>query len=279
MNIVTSPDGTPIAFTRTGEGPALILVDGAMCLRGAGPSDALAAELAGAFTVYTYDRRGRGESGDALQDGAGPEAGVQAPEVEAEGKAGVKAEVTAEVGDLAALVEQAGGSAYVFGHSSGAFLALEASLRGVGVAGLALFEPPPAGGEEGAELLERLRKLVREGRRGEAVEAFQAAVGLPQEMISGMRESPFRPVLEAIAPTLVYDAAVTNAADLARYAAVTVPALVVDSLASPDRLRTASRQVAQAVPGAARRSLPGGFHDVEAGVLAPELIGFFGRAG
>ncbi|NJP88809.1 alpha/beta hydrolase [Nonomuraea sp. FMUSA5-5] len=268
MDTVTSPDGTHIAFTRTGEGPAIILVDGAMCFRGAGPSDALAAELASAFSVYTYDRRGRGESTDARH----PDTGGGAEEW-------ARASVEAEVDDLVALVGHAGGNAYVFGHSSGAILALEASLRGAGIAGLALFEPPPAGGDDDAELLERLRALVRAGRRGEAVEAFQTAIGLPREMIAGMRQSPFRAVLEGIAPTLAYDAAVANGADPARYAGVTAPVLVLDSEASPGLLRTACEDMAEAVPGAVRRSLPGGFHDVEAGVMGPALIEFFGKAG
>lgn len=257
MSTVTSRDGTRIAFDRAGEGPAIILVDGAMCYRGAGPADALAAELAGAFTVHTYDRRGRGESGDATGDGV--------------------SSVEREVDDLDALVEQAGGRAFVFGHSSGAVLALEASLREPGIAGLALFEPPPVGGGSEAELFKRLDELVRAGRRGEAVEAFQTAIGLPPEMVAGMRESPFRAALEAIAPTLVYDTALTSAADLGRYAAVSVPAILIDSLASPELLHASTRAVAEAVPGARRRSLPGGFHDVEAEVLAPVLGEFFGE--
>ncbi|MGR6918097.1 hypothetical protein ACU635_27970 [[Actinomadura] parvosata] len=162
--------------------------------------------------------------------------GMQEPACSA---AEVEAEVEAEVDDLVALVGHAGGNAYVFGHPSGAILALEASLRGAGIAALALFEPPPAGGDEDAELLERLRELVRAGRRGEAVEAFQAAIGLPQEMIAGMRRSPFRAVLEGIAPTLAYDTAVANGADPARYASVTAPVLVLGSEASPDLLRSA----------------------------------------
>ncbi|KAB8195366.1 alpha/beta fold hydrolase [Nonomuraea phyllanthi] len=249
MNTVTSRDGTRIAFERAGEGPALVLVDGAMCYRGAGPCSALAAELAGDFTVYTYDRRGRGESGDSDTFA-----------------------VEREYEDLAALVEHAGGGASVFGHSSGAVLALEASLHGVDIARLALFEPPPAG--EDAALAERLGELVRAGRRGEAVEEFQLAVGLPPEMVSGMRGSPFRAALEAIAPTLVYDTTITGSARLDRYAAIAVPTLLVDSENSPEMLRASTEEVARAVPGARRRSLPGGFHDVEPGTLAPVLAGF-----
>ncbi|MFG1703076.1 alpha/beta fold hydrolase [Nonomuraea sp. M3C6] len=258
MNTVTSSDGTRIAFDRVGEGPAVILVDGAMCYRGAGPSGALAAELARDFTVYTYDRRGRGESGDSDA--------TAAPIVER------------EIADLVALVEHAGGTAFVFGHSSGAVLALEASLHAKGIAGLALFEPPPVGSDAEAALRDRLDELVRAGRRGEAVEVFQAAVGIPPAMIAGMRNSPFRPALEAIAHTLVYDTTITSSARTDRYASVAVPTLLVDSQASPETLHTSTRTVARAVPGALHRSLPGGFHDVEASLLAPVLTHFFNEA-
>ncbi|WP_433428967.1 alpha/beta fold hydrolase [Nonomuraea sp. CA-141351] len=250
MNTVTSRDGTRIAFDRAGEGPAVVLVDGAMCYRGAGPCTALAAELAGDFTVYTYDRRGRGESGDSDTFA-----------------------VEREIDDLAALIEHAGGGAYVFGHSSGAVLALEASLRGIGIARLALFEPPPAGDD--ASMAERLDELVRAGKRGEAVEAFQLGIGLPPEMVSGMRDSPFRAMLEAIAPTLVYDTTLTSSARPGRYASVAVPTLLVGSENSPETLRTSTEEIARAVPGARHRSLPGGFHDVEPKVLAPVLTEFF----
>ncbi|NUP76981.1 MAG: alpha/beta fold hydrolase [Nonomuraea sp.] len=251
MNTVTSSDGTRIAFEQAGEGPAVVLVDGAMCYRGAGPNTPLAAELARSFTVCTYDRRGRGESGD-----------------------GAAFAVEREVEDLAAVIGRAGGDVRVFGHSSGAVLALEAALAGVPIARLALFEPPPLGEESG--LSDELDKLVREGRRGEAVEAFQLAVGIPPEMVAGMRESPFRPALEAIAPTLVYDTRLTGSASPGRYAAVGVPALLLDSESSPERLRESTRLMAETVPGARRRSLPGAFHGVDPDVLAPVLAEFFG---
>jgi pimeloyl-ACP methyl ester carboxylesterase len=101
---VISKDGTPIAFERSGSGPALILVDGALCYRAFGPAPQLAALLAQHFTVFTYDRRGRGESGDT------------APYA-----------VEREVEDIEALVREAGGSAYVYGISSGASAASASS--------------------------------------------------------------------------------------------------------------------------------------------------------
>jgi pimeloyl-ACP methyl ester carboxylesterase len=251
MNTVTSGDGTRIAYDQVGDGPAVVLVDGAMCYRGAGPSGPLAAELARDFTVYTYDRRGRGDSGDSDAYA-----------------------VQRELDDLSALIGRAGGTACVFGHSSGAVLALEAHLAGVPIAKLALFEPPPL--VHDVDLHAQLDKLVRAGRRGEAVEAFQIAVGIPGEMVTGMRHSPMRAGLEAIAPTLVYDTAITSTASIGAYAAVSVPTLAVASESSPEILRTSTWTVAETVPGARKLGLPGGFHDVEPDVLAPVLVEFFG---
>src|SRR5262249_12365626 len=91
-----SADGTLIAHEKCGAGPPLVLVDGAVCHRASGPSRPLAARLAGSFTVYAYDRRGRGESGDTAP---------YAPEREIE--------------DLIAVIEAAGGQADVYGISSG----------------------------------------------------------------------------------------------------------------------------------------------------------------
>ncbi|NRQ36118.1 alpha/beta hydrolase [Nonomuraea sp. NN258] len=249
MNTVTSSDGTRIAFDRVGAGPAVVLVDPAMCYRGAGPNTPLAPELARDFTVYTYDRRGRGDSGDAEEYS-----------------------VEREYADLAALIEHAGGAAFVFGHSSGGVLAAGASLAGVPIARLALFEPPPV---DDGEMPVQLDKLVRAGRRGEAVELFQSSVGLPQEMIAGMRNSPFRPALDAIAHTLVYDTTIAGWITLDAYAGVAVPTLLVDSESSPPTLHESTAAVAAAVPGARRRTLPGGFHDVAPDVLAPALKEFF----
>ena len=159
MRKVISKDGTPIAFDQSGQGPALILVAGATATRLAEAS--LAAVLAPHFTVFAYDRRGRGESGDTV-----PYA------------------VEREVEDIDALINEAGGSAFVFGHSSGAVLALEAArLLPTKITRLALYEPPfiiddsrpPAPRNYAAHL----RELVSSGRRGEAVEYFMREVGAP----------------------------------------------------------------------------------------------------
>jgi pimeloyl-ACP methyl ester carboxylesterase len=255
MDKVTSSDRTSIAFERAGTGPALILVDGAMCYRGFGPMAPLAALLIPDFTVFSYDRRGRGDSTDTL-----PYA------------------VDREIDDLQALIDVAGGSAFVYGVSSGAMLALCAAERGLAIPKLALFEPPlTADGQplSQPDLAAELATLVAAGRRGDAVEHFQTAVGIPAEMVAGMRHAPFRPALEAIAHTLVYDTTITASLPTARLAAIATPTLVIDSANSPDGLRSSARAAAEALPGARQHSMKGEFHDVPAEDLAPVLTDFF----
>src|SRR6185437_6873474 len=186
MSPVTSADGTTIAFERTGQGPAIILVDGALCSRAGGPMRGLAALLSPHFTVYAYDRRGRNESGDTK-----PYA------------------VEREVEDIAALLAEAGESACVYGISSGAALALEAaSTLGAKVRKLAMYEAPynsdAAVRQRARDYTDNLTEALAAGRRGDAVELFMTMVGTPADQVAGMRQSPFWPALEAVAPTLAY---------------------------------------------------------------------------
>jgi len=251
MAEVTSVDGTRIGYERTGDGPALVLVDGALCFRAFGPMPPLAQVLAPDFTVYTYDRRGRGESGDT------------APYA-----------VAREVEDLAAVIRAAGGSASVYGISSGAALAMEAAAGGVPIRKLALYEPPytAEGGDTGpvAESNRRLNELLAAGRRGDAVEFFMTGVGAPAEAIAGMRRSPMWPVFEGVAPTIAYDFAILGDGTVPRERAarVAVPTLVADGGASPDFLRRPTKALADAIPGAHYQTLDGQTHEV-----SPEVIG------
>jgi alpha-beta hydrolase superfamily lysophospholipase len=187
MNTVTSSDGTTIAFDRSGEGPAVILVCGGSTDRSANAS--LAALLARHFTVFNYDRRGRGDSGDT------------APYA-----------VEREVEDLEALINEAGGSAFVYGTSSGAALVLEAAASGLPITKLALWEPPFVLDESRrppADTATTFTELVSEGRRGDAVEYFMSkVVGLPPEFVAYARTQPFWHAREALAHTLAYDATV-----------------------------------------------------------------------
>ena len=261
MNTVTSRDGTTIAYDRSGEGPPLVLVGGALSDRSAVGS--LTEALAPRFTAIAYDRRGRGDSGDT------------APYA-----------VEREIEDLEALVTAAGGSSFVFGHSSGAALALEATARGLPATKLALYEPPFIV-DDGHEPLpddyvERLAELAASGRRGDAVEYFlTSGPGVPPEVVAGMRNEPFWPGMEKIAHTLAYEGAVMGdtmsgrplPAD--RWASVIVPTLVMDGDQSPAWARNSVAALVDVLPNAERRSLEGQDHGAASEVLAPVLVEFF----
>jgi len=250
MGTVTSKDGTRIAFDRTGEGPAVILVVGAFNERPTGAP--LARALEQHFTVFNYDRRGRGESGDT------------APYA-----------VEREIEDLDALITEAGGSARVFGYSSGAILSLRAAAQGSAISQLALFEPPPTGARAG-EIAPELSKLVSAGRRGDAVELFQTeAVGIPAAIVAQLRNAPFRPALEKIAQTLVYESTILKALPDGLTASVKVPTLVIDGDQSPEVMRQAAKSLAEALPDGRYRTLKGQGHDIDPGVMAPVLEEFF----
>jgi pimeloyl-ACP methyl ester carboxylesterase len=258
MNIVTSPDGTKIAYDREGQGDALIFVDGALCARGSKAD--LAALLAPHFTVYRYDRRGRGDSGDTL-----PYA------------------VDREIEDIAALIGESGGTASLYGHSSGAALALRAAVTlGSAVPRIALYEAPynddPAARRGWETYLRELNEALEGGRRGDAVARFMALVGTPAEQIDGARQSPFWPAMEAIAPTLAYDHAGAMGGDgsvpTGLAARVGRPALIMYGDASFPFMAGTARTLSQAMPGSQLRVLPGETHDVNPAVLAPVLTEF-----
>ncbi|MFI5797225.1 alpha/beta fold hydrolase [Streptomyces sp. NPDC051677] len=253
-----SRDGTALAYGRRGQGPAVILVSGAMST--GGTMAPLAGLLADRFTVLWYDRRGRGESGDTT-----PYA------------------VQREVEDLAALIDAAGGEAALYGISSGGALVLHAAAAGLPVSRVAVYETPFALDEEGAkaraEYTANLTEALAQGRRGDAVELFLRLTGLAEEMILGARQSPMWAAMEAIAPTLAYDDAVMGGglAPRERLASIGVPVLAVAGEASPPWLREAVRAVAEAAPDGTYRTLEGQTHMVDPNVLAPVLAEFFAR--
>lgn len=262
MNIVNSADGTKIACDRQGEGPALIMVDGALCTRWSGSKPELVGLLASRFTVYSYDRRGRGDSGDTQ-----PYA------------------VDREIEDIEALIDKAGGTAYLYGHSSGASLALDAADKlGSKVRKLAMYEAPynddPAARQVWGEYIRQLTEALAAHRRGDAAALFMRHVGMPADQIDGMRKAPFWAGMEAIAPTLAYDHTAILGKDASvpseRAARVLVPALVMHGGASFPFMADTAQALSQAMPHAALRALDGQGHDVNPGVLAPVLVEFFG---
>jgi pimeloyl-ACP methyl ester carboxylesterase len=248
---VTSKDGTPIAYERAGAGPALVLVDPALGYRRFDNVRGLGERLTADFTVYSYERRGRGDSGDTL-----PYA------------------VEREVEDLAAVIAEAGGRAGVYGFSSGALLALHAAAAGVPIEKLVLMEPPIGTDDDPADsaFTAEMTELVAAGRRREAVERFLAGIGLPAEMLAEM--APMMPALDAVAHTIVYDCLISEATTTELLAKVSTPTLVIDSQGSSDDLTGWAASVAAALPDARHRSLPGGWHGVPVEVLAPVVAEF-----
>jgi len=261
MNTVSSRDGTTIAYDKVGEGRPLIVVDGALSVHSSGGKSELARLLAPHLTVYGYDRRGRGGSGDTL-----PYA------------------VDREIEDIEALIDDAGGPAFLYGHSSGGTLAMQAAVRlGGKVSKIAIYEPPhnddPDAQGRWSEYLRELGQLLADGRRGDAVALFMRFVGTPDDRVEAMRQAPFWPSMEAIAPTLAYDHAAiiggrwSAPTDLAER--VSVPALVIAGDASLPFMPGTARALSNAMPHGQLRILEGQTHDVNPGVLAPVLVDFF----
>jgi pimeloyl-ACP methyl ester carboxylesterase len=259
---VISSDGTSIALERVGDGPPVVVIGGALSSRAA--AEPLARLLEDDFTVLAYDRRGRGDSGDTPPY-----------------------DVRREVEDLDAVIGTVGRDASVFGHSSGAVLALESVLElGPRIRMLALYEPPfivddsrPALPED---YVDRLEELVDEGRRGDAVEYFMVSgPGVPPEAVAQMREAPMWPEMEAMAHTIAYDGRVMGDAmrgspdALERWASVDVPVLVMDGGASPPWQRSATQALARVLKRSTHRSLPGQTHAADPEALAPVLGAFF----
>jgi pimeloyl-ACP methyl ester carboxylesterase len=260
--LVTSADGTRIGYEATGSGPALVLVDGALCHRTMGPSRGLAQALADRFTVYVYDRRGRGESG----------AGT------------TPYDLAREVEDLNAVIGAAGGHAHVAGVSSGAVLALEAARQGAPVDRLAVYEAPfivdgtrPA---NDPRLPEQVGAMVADGRRGHAVRTFMRTVGVPAPFILLMRLMPTWKQLTGVAHTLPYDLSFVIEHQQGRplpagyYDTVAAETLVLAGGKSPEYMRNGQAAIAAAVPAARLETLPGQTHMVKPQAVAPVLGDF-----
>jgi pimeloyl-ACP methyl ester carboxylesterase len=258
---IRSADGTEIAYERIGEGPPVIIVGGAWNTRQSGAE--LAERLADGFTVYTYDRRGRGESGDT------PPYAVER-----------------EVEDLQAVIEAAGGSAALFGHSSGGALALETTARSVAVSRLAIYEAPYIVDDTRPPLpddyIEHLEELVAAGKRREVVGYFmETAVGMPPEMVEPLLESPMVAAMEPVAHTVAYDGRVMLRGSMhgeplpAEWRdSVTVPTLVMAGGNSPEWLHNSARSLVRLLPDVSYRTLEGQDHAASADALAPVLEEF-----
>jgi len=262
---VISKDGTPIAVDKLGSGPALILVDGAMCSRGFGPMPPLAKELANHFTVYHYDRRGRGDSGN-----------------------GFAYDVQREIEDLDAVIQLAGGSAMVFGISSGAALAGEAARQLRGIRRLALYEAPYVVDNTHEPLpptfIADTRALVAANRRSDAVKKFMRYVGTPAIAVFVMSLLPFWKKFTKIAHTLANDLEIiaphhqSQPLPRDKWSVITIPTLVMAGGKSPAWMRNAMRAWADVLPNSVHQVLPGQTHMVKQAVLVPALSSFFSLA-
>jgi pimeloyl-ACP methyl ester carboxylesterase len=253
MNLVESVDGTTIAFDRSGSGPPLVIILGASCDRST--SRPLAALLAPRYTVYEYDRRGRGDS-----------------------DSGAPLSVEGEVADLAAVLQAAGQPAFVYGHSSGAALALEAAAGGVEMRRLAVYEPPYTGDHHpGSGFGERLDELVAAGRRDEAAELWLTATGTPRPVVESIKCGPGWAHRQALAHTLSQDLRLVGDgyAPTGRLERIDLPVLVMAGGASPGWAAATMATLASALPHASERVLEGQQHLPADAVIAAALGGFF----
>lgn len=261
MRTVTSKDGTTIAFDQSGGGPVVILVDGALQYRAFDQGMApLADLLAKHFTVIHYDRRGRGDSTDTQTY-----------------------ELKREIEDIAALIDEAGGSASLYGISSGAALAFEAAIALNGrVKKLAMYEAPynddASARKAWKKYRQDLKKLVEAGRAGEAVGCFMMLVGASAEDVEGMHQHPMWPLWEAVGLTLAYDAAALGedgSLPTKRAAKLTVPTLVMDGGSGEwSFMHDTAVALAKALPHGQHCTIEGQTHEVDPEALAPVLIEF-----
>lgn len=255
MPKITSKDGTTIAYDKKGEGPLLILVLGALNRRSQGKK--LTELLADRFTVVSYDRRGRGDSTDTLPY-----------------------YTNKEVEDITALIDELGGNAYLYGHSSGCVLALIAAKKlGNKVKGLALYELPYNSDPTAQEISQTYRKelayLLSEDKRGDAVVLFVKSVGVSNKQIAAMQRMPIWKGLTAMAPTLAYDAielmGLYPKLDIKGIGAET---LIMHGSKSPEFMGETAKKLSEAMPRAQLCTLDGQAHDVRADALAPVLARF-----
>jgi pimeloyl-ACP methyl ester carboxylesterase len=251
---VTSADGTVIAYERAGTGPVLVVSVGAFCTRG---TFAAPAELTARFTVVTYDRRGRGDSGDTAPFAA-----------------------QREYEDLAAVAAAGTGPPFVYGHSSGAAIALRAAAAGLPVAGIVAYEAPFTNDDTPqpeTDPADRIRQLVSSGRSREAVIFWMTdVVRAPAQVLAQLDGAPWVTALEPLARTLPYDLAVTaGGVPAGELNKITVPVLVLGGGNSPDWFRRSVVEQAAAIPGGRLMTLDGYDHNASPEVITPVLTDFF----
>lgn len=257
MKTVKSKDGTALAYDVHGSGPALVYITGASCFRSFKPILQDVKEFAKEFTVYNYDRRGRGDSGDTAPYS-----------------------IEREVEDIEAMIDAAGGKANLYGHSSGAVLALEAALRlGDKVNKVVMYDPPYVHDEAEkvtyGQLSQKVQKLLDNGKNKEAMSTFLKGIGTPGMFVWLLPLFPGWKTMVALAPTLAYDIALTkDLPPVERATRVAVPTQIIVGEKSPARIHDVANQLTKAIPNARFEKLAGQDHMVSAKVLLPVLSGF-----
>ena len=259
MANVISKDGTTIAFQKSGNGATIIVADGALCSRAFGPTPKLVPLLSNNFSVVTYDRRGRNESGDTLPYS-----------------------VEKEIEDLDALIKEVGEPVCMVGFSSGAALVLNAAAKGLNIKKMVLYEAPyvmnMGGHNPPADTAEQLKQLIASDQRSAAVKFFMKdMIGIPVIIPAVMSLTPIWKKLKAVAHTIPYDAAIMDGFIIptALAAKINIPTLIMNGSKSPVSLRNASKKLSEIIPHAQHQILKGQTHDVSMKVIAPELITYF----
>ncbi|XDD53641.1 alpha/beta fold hydrolase [Leptospira sp. WS4.C2] len=255
---VISRDGTVIAFEKKGSGPPLIFISGAICHRKFQPIIDDAKILSKAFTVYNYDRRGRGDSGDTETYS-----------------------VRSEIEDIEALIDSAGGSAYIYGHSSGAILAMEAALVIPNkVKKIYIYDPPYVSNEkeykEYQMTKERIKTLLAKGKNSKAISEFLVSIGMPRIFTFFLPLTPGWKRTVQLAPTLLYDITLTeNPAPVKRLAKIKVPICVAYGEESPKELKLVSSLLNQTIQSSELQGFPKQDHMVDTKILLPKMIQYF----
>lgn len=259
MNKVISKDGTSIAYEKSGSGEPLILIDGALCYRSFGPMKKFASLLSNNFTVYWYDRRGRGDSGDSPN---------YSPDREVE--------------DIEALINEAGRPAFLLGLSSGAALAIRAAEKKLNIKKMALYEPPYVwdknSGKPAVDHEAELKKILATGNRSKAVKYFMVTmVGAPAIAAFIMQLMPMWKKLKGVAHTLPYDSAIMGnwSVPEERVSSIAIPALVSGGGKSPANLQDPVKLIAKLLPNGTLKILEGQTHNIKAEVLIPVVLDFF----
>jgi pimeloyl-ACP methyl ester carboxylesterase len=257
-----SKDGTEIAYDKTGKGPALVLVDGAFCYREYGVTPNLVPLLSQHFTVFSYDRRGRGESTDTKPYS-----------------------VDREIEDLNAIVEATNEEAFVVGFSSGAALVLQSVSKGLHVKKMALFEPPYVVTSNGSPIPPKdaetiLVNFIAQGEKSAAVKYFFTNImGMPAPIVFLFKlfGRSLWAKNESVSHTLPYDVALMGNYSVPKEitSKINVPTLVIGGKKSPKGLINAVSNVGQSIPNAETYFLKGQTHNVSMKVLAPVLIKWF----